>query len=257
LDGAANFRDLGGYETSDGLSLRWGVLYRSDALSQLSSADLEFLQKLGLRVVCDFRTEQERVQAPNLLPLGSRLRCLHFAIGGTQAAQSALPPLLAERLTAGAPPAELKAALAAFYCNLPFWAAAQYSRTLAEILRGELPLVFHCTAGKDRSGMFCALLLLSLGVPLKTVEADYALSNRYLAGEARLQNVRKHLEEVLPPGTRLSTDQVRAVVDADPALLRAALHAIDTQCGSFRRYRREHLALSDPALDSLRAMLLV
>ena len=169
LTGAANFRDLGGYQTIDGRYVRWGMIYRSEALGRLSPEDLQHLNQLGLRLICDLRTPGEISRVPDRIP--------QTAIWAATPAQegdfdsSMLPTLLFNRKRI---PDLMRQSYPKLLAENPQRFGAVLSRFADP---DNLPAVFHCTAGKDRAGLTAALLLGSLGVPEKTIIADYTLSN--------------------------------------------------------------------------------
>jgi protein-tyrosine phosphatase len=167
LDGAHNFRDLGGLPTGDGGTTRFGVMFRSDALHHLQPTDVERLTELGMRMVIDLRSsvELERTGRGPLedTPIG----WLHAPLshGG-----AVLPPALAE------------GDLGRHYVE----SLADRTETLTAIITqlagaGNLPAVFHCTAGKDRTGMVAALVLSLVGVDDEVIVEDYTLTDERMA----------------------------------------------------------------------------
>jgi protein-tyrosine phosphatase len=169
LEGCFNFRDLGGYQTVHGQRLRWGRLYRSDALHRLTPAGLESFAELGIVTVIDLRTPVEAAEREWRAPAAWPGRRHHLPL------QESLPAWASgggHPLAAG-----------------PGFAADDYRQTLSAGLGtvkavidllarpGSLPAVYHCAAGKDRTGILSGLLLRLLGVPTETVAADYALSD--------------------------------------------------------------------------------
>jgi len=179
LEGTPNFRDMGGYQSADGHFVRWGILYRSGVLSFLTSEDVKILQKLGIRLVCDFRSKQESEEAPETWESSLNVEHMSLPIGNQPAASKEDP--LKQILTANPSPEQLRAMMTKFYADFAFQSAPQFAQVFAELKKDRLPLAYHCVAGKDRTGVFSAFLLLTLGVPEETVAADYALTNKYMA----------------------------------------------------------------------------
>jgi protein-tyrosine phosphatase len=177
LQGAVNFRDLGGYATTTGQRLRWGKVFRSDHLSNLTERDIDFLQRMKLRCVCDFRTSTEAQRRPDRFPGDGPGEHLHLPIDNLK-----FDPIdLFQKLKRGDTSWLTKEFLIEGYIlNIeefaPVW--GEVFKRLAE--PGHLPLVFHCTGGKDRAGTCTALILLALGVSEKTVIYDHGLSNIYI-----------------------------------------------------------------------------
>jgi protein-tyrosine phosphatase len=168
LLGARNFRDLGGYLAAGGARTRWGRVFRSDALL-LEAADLVTFAGLGVRMVYDLRSDTEREVAPNRLPAGGHLVELLPLLSNT-----ASPPTIDAMLADG------ERFLADIYLHMLEQSAASLGRILTGLAdESRLPAVFHCAAGKDRTGIVAALLLSVLGVAEEDILDDYELTSRY------------------------------------------------------------------------------
>jgi protein-tyrosine phosphatase len=164
-----------------------------------------------------------------------------------------------ETLLAGDPsPEQLRERMKKTYGNFVFASAEQYATLFSRLEHDSLPLLYHCSAGKDRTGVFSALLLLTLGVPEKTALEDYALTNKYLLNGGQSEAIKK-MSASAGDGflSRLSPEQRNVLMAADPAYLESTLREIDTKYGSFDNYRRQALHVSDADLKELRAKLLV
>ena len=257
LQGTPNFRDLGGYQTTDGHFVRWGLLYRSGVLSNLTPSDMKYLSQTGIRAVCDFRTKQENSAAPERWIPDADVQHISLPIGSDsnhQDVTSGMQALLARNPT----PDQLREWMTKAYSNFAFSAAPQYSELFTELENDRLPLLYHCTAGKDRTGVFSALLLLTLGVPEKTVLEDYALTNRYLLNAGQSESIRKMMAASGDHSlSRLSPEQRNILMAADPRYLESTLRAIDAKYGSFDNYRRQELRVSDQDAQKLRTRLLM
>lgn len=174
LEGATNFRDLGGYETHDGRRVRWRRLFRADGLHRLTPADSGTLAALGLEEALDLRYGPERAGEPALLP--AAVASVHIGLPD-QPANSLLETMHA----GGVPSAEAAwTRLRDSYARYP----EKYAPACGAILRrliaaGAPPLLFHCTAGKDRTGFAAAVVLEALDVPRTTIMEDYLLTNRH------------------------------------------------------------------------------
>jgi protein-tyrosine phosphatase len=208
-----------------------------------------------MRVVCDFRTPDENKESPEKWIPGSSVKHLHVPIG-TEAGNNAAISM--QRLIAGNPTAEqLRARMDQVYREFAIAAAPQYAAVFRQLEQDHLPLLYHCTAGKDRTGVFSALVLLSLGVPEKTVLGDYTLTDKYFAdagnrSKGTPQSIQKTQKELV----HLSPEQLHVLMRADPEALKSALEAIDDKYGSFDNYRRQALGVSDSGLQKLRSRLL-
>ncbi len=177
LQGAVNFRDLGGYATTAGKRLKWGRVFRSDHLSGLTNRDLTFLKGMRIRSVCDFRTSAEAQRRPDRFPDDNFCQYFHLPIDHLRFD----PTTIFQKLKAGDTSWLTREFLIEGYIlniekSAPVWGGV--FRRLAD--PGQLPLVFHCTGGKDRTGTCAALILLSLGISEKTVIFDHGLSNIYI-----------------------------------------------------------------------------
>jgi protein-tyrosine phosphatase len=170
LQGASNFRDLGGYTTADGHHVKWGQIYRSADMSKLTDADLAVLKERKITYDVDLRGHQESTQAPDrinpgtdyiLSPAGSDNMDWIKSIGQLKGNQG-------------------DSVMNIFYGNTQFLAERYkiFFNKLLSVPKGS-SLVFHCSAGKDRTGIGAALLLYSLGVPYDTIVNDYLASNYY------------------------------------------------------------------------------
>ncbi len=244
LEGAPNFRDLGGYTTADGRRVRHGQLFRSGVLSDLSDADLAVLTGLRIATVVDLRSRTEIETRPNRLPPGAAV--VEVPVHDV----SMSPTTIAQRLEAGDT------------TGLGAEMLLTGNRTFARDLRGAFatvlalatderrrPMVFHCTAGKDRTGFAAAMVLLALGVPRATVVDDYLFSNACLADRhaAILARVSPRLTDVEP---------LRAMLEVRREYLEAGLDAIVDDHGSIDAYLRDALGLRDADRARFQAQLL-
>ena len=176
LDGSFNFRDLGGYPAPDGRTTRWGRLYRADALHELTGDDVIRLRELGLRTVVDLRTERELVSSGRG-PLGlEEVDFHHLAVvkEGVRADGTSDRAAEGESVAAPAPAGDDLAERYLWYLDV-----GRVSLVTALMLLGgdqHYPLVFHCAAGKDRTGVLAALVLEILGVERRVIVADYVIT---------------------------------------------------------------------------------
>ncbi len=174
LEGVFNFRDLGGYPAAEGKHVKWGKFFRSDDLHGLTPADKVYLASIPVVSVVDFRAEQEAAAAPDRLP-SDDTHYYHLPISpGDMSDVSAFGELTAEGII------ELMGQMNEMFVTTPEF-IAQY-REFFRLLQdeGNIPLVFHCSAGKDRTGMGAALILSALGVDGEIIMQDYLLSNKYI-----------------------------------------------------------------------------
>ncbi|MCA3279821.1 MAG: tyrosine-protein phosphatase [Roseomonas sp.] len=237
LEGASNLRDLGGWRGHQGRALRHGVLYRSDALHRLTDQDLLTLEATGLSTVCDLRGRHEAAAAPSRLPPGAKAVPLPIEprIGAS------LLDLLAN---GAATRAETTRLLGIAYLNYATEQLPVYRRLVDLILEDDRrPLLFHCSAGKDRTGLGAALILTALGVTRDDILADYVATDRFWR--------RDHPLPEDAPG-----EAKQAILDTHPALLTAALDAAEAPFGSEGGLLEEGLGLTPARLAALRGVLL-
>ncbi|MGW8204710.1 tyrosine-protein phosphatase (plasmid) [Sphingomonas bisphenolicum] len=245
ISGIANLRDIGGYRTTDGRWVKMGMLYRSDQLDRVSDADMAALERLGLRVVVDLRTQSERMREPDRLPPGSRPLILDVAADGDGSLGGDMRKATAA-IAAGKGVELLTAA------NRDFVALGSARQAYAALLRElatpqAIPLLYHCTAGKDRTGWATAIVLTLLGVPRDTVMADYMASNRYLERKNA-----KTVSALAQSGSTIDPTSLMPVLTVRTAYLQAAFDEVEKRHGSFDAYLRNGLGMNDHILNNLR-----
>jgi protein-tyrosine phosphatase len=215
LDGAVNFRDLGGYATLDGRRTRWRVLFRADGLGELSVTDFSILRELGIRTVVDLRSGHE-VEQGRFDVEAHPVDFHHF-------------PFI-DQLPNAEQWDRRPGLLGAQYKEMLDDAAPQIIGALEVLAAPDAhPAVFHCTAGKDRTGLLSALVLSLIGVPEETVVADYALS-----GEA-MERLRAKLILKYPDGKDVIAD-IDEVFSANPANMVELFAYLRERYGSVAEY---------------------
>jgi protein-tyrosine phosphatase len=251
LEGVHNFRDFGGYATSDGSKVVAGRLYRSAHFAEASAADLERLNALDARAVIDLRRPEERVRDPNRWP-GARAETISNDEG-----QVELPPHVAVLMQTDLTPESVAHFMHTSYGHYPFEARYRdlYRRFFHLFLETERPVVIHCAAGKDRTGVGCALVLSALGVPRDVVFADYEMTNTVVDVEARLPIVQATMAERL--GRTVATEALRPMIGVRADYLAAAFASIEAQSGSLDAYLEEHLGIGPAERAQLRERLVV
>lgn len=239
LSSVANFRDVGGYRTLDGHWVRMGVAYRSNALNAMTPADMKRAEMLGIKLVVDLRMDVERAHAPDV-SIAPQISDNVLADKQAKFGATAKDPPPAS----GEAASELVKKAYRDFVDLPSARVAYHN--LFERLSdpASLPTVFHCTAGKDRTGWAQAVLLTILGVSRPTIATDYELTDRYLAPQAGL------VARTFAQGTAPVAAQT--MMRADPAYLDAAFAEVATQYGSFDNYLRRGLHLDDKTLAAIR-----
>lgn len=250
-----NLRDLGGYRTVDGTTVRTGVLYRSVALSELSDDDVAAFASLGIRTVFDLRTEAERTARPDRRLDGVQEVLLDVLADSTDAAPAQLESLVGDPASAGEHLGNGQAQLLfergyREFVSLPSARAAYRAFFSALLEDSTVPALFHCTTGKDRTGWAAATTLMLLGVQRSDVVADYLHTNRDL-----LPALQPLVDGFAAQGG--DPTLLEPVLGVEAEYLEAALDEMDHEFGSLAAYFRDGLGLDHDAQDELRARLLV
>ncbi len=234
LSGCLNFRDVGGYPTADGRQVRWRQVFRSDALHHLTVKDVARLRdEIRLGTIIDLRSTGE-LESEGRGALGSEAMVFHhlpFFDGNTS--RSAAPPMMK---------------LADLYVMMAEFAKTPIGAVLNLLADCDFPAVYHCAAGKDRTGVLSAILLSLLGVPDEVIVADYAVTKDNLdAIVSRLMSTRGYQEMLvsLPPDT----------MHAEPETMIGFLASLREKYGSAEEYARS-AGVADTAIERLRGRLI-
>lgn len=244
LEGGSNFRDLGGHRAADGRIVRRGAVFRSAHLGSLTDRDRRQLGGLGVRTIVDLRGVNEAAETPHLIDgLACRVVGAHIEPGvgdkirGAVADGSATPFLMMQFLTD-------------HYRDYPRRCAPGFRTLFATLSDGEhRPLVFHCTAGKDRTGFAAALVLHALGASRDTVMHDYLQTNERLKPLAATG--------LVAAGGLAYPQHVASVLwRVQPEFLQASYEAIEQDYGGLEGYFREGLGLGEREGERLRELYL-
>ncbi|WP_156365867.1 tyrosine-protein phosphatase [Nocardiopsis sp. NRRL B-16309] len=251
LPSAPNFRDLGGLRSGSGRTVRHGLLYRSDALHSVSTEDLAVYHGLGIRQLVDLRTPVERERLPDLVPDGAEYAVV--AVQGQDAAGANFTDTLADPEAARAMFADGAAErfMYAVYRELVAddEALAGYRELVERVATGPSSLVFHCSAGKDRTGWGAAVVLGLLGVDRADILADYLASNE------RQANTDAWMRR-LSVDSGLAWDDVAPMTRVRAEYLETAFGHVDELFGSFDQYVADGLKVSESVVERLRDRLL-
>lgn len=258
LEGEPNFRDLGGYQTVDGKSVRSGVVFRSGKLSKLSDEDVAKVGELGIQSVVNFLAPNEiKHDGADRLPDG--VEQISLPIDPKTGLEGMLDDLIHARTTGDFSkiPVSVNPEIHRVLARDARDVYAKLLRTIAE--EKQRPIVFHCSHGVHRTGTAAAILLSALGVPWETVREDYLLSNEYRREEiekrvAQLRDLAAEAEGI--PAEQVDTRNIEAFYVLEGDYIDASLEAILEDYGSIDNYIREGLGLSEDEIQALRSALL-
>tara|TARA_R110001592_G_scaffold363396_2_gene687787 strand:- start:222543 stop:223565 length:1023 start_codon:yes stop_codon:yes gene_type:complete len=242
LQGSPNFRDLGGYKADDGRHLKWGRLYRSSKLSTLTDIDMQYVRRLGLTLICDFRQVVEQELEPSRIHLEDApiLASLPVMPGSS----ASFLENLHNGIIAVADPAAFMEEMNRDYVinQMP-----QYAEMFQLLLAGDQQLLIHCASGKDRTGVGAALILDVLGVNEETIVNDYLLTNKYLPIETEVARLTKEFSD--HSGSAISAAALRPLLEVRPEYIRACFEEIK------KRYEsKEHFYESALSLDTAKVI---
>jgi len=245
LDGGINFRDLGGYETIHGQRVKWRKIMRCGHLAALSDADIDTLDVIGINKIHDFRRKEEQAQSPSCairaefiddyqISVGDISRFWEFLFDGALTAEAS------HQLVVNSYRSCIDSVIPAF---------SRFMRGIVDNVEGAS--VFHCSAGKDRTGMAAALILSALEVPRETIIADYMLTIQHYDSSKLIAIVEGHLRSAkveswdrdwLIPYCSVHEDNIVAFLDA-----------IDARYGSVGNYLTTALGMSDTDIEKMKA----
>ena len=251
FEGISNFRDLGGYRAADGRQVQWGALYRAGTLAHSSKAHLQGLEQLNLKTLIDFRSAAEKEQEPNRLPdpVGFSVVEIPTLDDGNKAMVGEIMERIETGNFEGLNPNQMMLDANRQFASTFTPQFRQFIETVQEA--NGAPIVWHCSAGKDRTGFAAAILLRILGVPQNMVMQDYMASKQH-ALEARKSQL---LLLRLFKGQE-AADKLAVLMGVEEAWLKAAFEEIDSTWGSFDNYVRDGLKLADTDVAQLKDWLL-
>lgn len=244
IKGGYNIRDLGGYRTKDDLTIRWRKIFRSGLITHIPDKALEKTKDLRLKTICDFRAEDEQSANPDKWYNLDQIKKFSFPIGHGR--PDMFDWITDEELTEGDNHHLYKS-------NRSYVLSyADRYRAFFKVLLDEknYPILFHCTAGKDRTGFAALLLLTALGVDQNTIIKDYLLTNVYLEEFAEMISKRIALEKKLDPS------KVKSIFLARESYIKGALDAIYDHHGSITNFLKNEIKIDEPEIKQLKSILL-
>lgn len=250
-----NFRELGGYQTMNGRTIKWDRLIRSGSLSQLNTHDQQVLAQIPVTIDIDFRSEPEIMAAPDQVPTTADYHHLPvFATDVTNASRSDREIAQAMQQTGNG----FRHMLLEYRRMAKIPSAKQAYQTMFQLLltNESGAALFHCTAGKDRTGFGAFLILTALGVPHETIMNDYLMTNSATADFRRawLENARTHAEGFGNVDAVIANR--RDLISVHREYLEAAIQTVDQLAGDPRHYLTDYLGLSSSDLKTLRHLYL-
>lgn len=234
LEGTSNFRDIGGYRARDGLKVRWGKLYRSASLNGLSPTDQEKLQQLGVGDSIDLRSQFERKKFAYAYPFLKS----HACSIDSQIMDVAIVALKNHQTLTVAQASDF---MQSIYRDFVLHQQAHFSHFFDLVLAQKHSTVFHCTAGKDRTGYACAMVLGALGVHRDDILSDYLLTQTYYQAPVSSYALNFNLSE----------DVMQVLLGVKADYLDQALNLIDTDFWGMSCYLQHQLHLDSTKQQQL------
>lgn len=254
LQGAPNFREVGGYPARGGRHIRPGLVYRSQGLHALTDADVDAIRRLDIRLVCDLRSHAEQALHPSRWPAGMPTQRLDLNIQSDVRANN---KILLDMLRAHPGAEGARAMMLYSYSTFPHTFGVGMRRVFAAILGAPagLPALVHCSAGKDRTGFVVAMILSALGVDRETIFQDYMETQKKINLERLMVTTEAAIVALL--GVSPGVEALEVISSVSPDFLNTAFKVIDDQFGSVDRYLHEVCGLDRSSLEHLDAAMLV
>lgn len=255
LDSTDNFRELGGYKTADGHTIKWHKLLRSGSLGNLNQKDLNFLENYGVRYDVDLRSDPEVTDAPDQIQVGD-IDYIFDPIFNEDRTDNSQDPddfrkILETNKTYGYDHMTdvYRQMVTHEYCRNAFH---NLFMILLENKKDGQSVLFHCTAGKDRTGMSALLILSALGVDLETIKEDYILTNKVVKHiiDAKVEDV-KH-QDFSPH----AIESLKTLYSVNMDFLNAAIAEINHRYNNMDNFLHEGIGLTDQNITDLKAIYL-
>jgi protein-tyrosine phosphatase len=268
IDGTINFRDLGGYLSHDGRTIKWRQMFRSAQLNQLSEQGVKSLAALNMKTVIDLRFDEETSRYPTIRNAVPDATFFSWRDEITSARESAKPDSKSSKMRRSwrdsldsNDPAIVREAMRSNYPNKLYSHRGIYRRMLLRLIDGHGPLLFHCAAGKDRTGVAAALILSLLGVDDQQIIEDYLLTQSLIEGRmenllAAGANVEDDFDDFQSKLAAQPKEMLKPIFDADRNYITTLLDYVAQTYEGFNRYAHEQLELTDADILQLQNQLL-
>ena len=245
LDNTINFRDLGGLKTKDGRTVRKGFIYRSDNLSKLEPDDFGAFNALRIATVYDLRTDHEIEGREDRLP--ANVHYLHTPVVQDNAGE--IKGLKKRVLNGEITEQQAKDMTAKFYADAVTVNIGAVKDILKQITSSDQPVLYHCSAGKDRTGIISALILSILNVDRQVIVDDFMVSNYYRRARAEKTLGKAKLGRIIKP--KLNMDAIEILSTVDESFIQATFHAIDSTYGGMEPFIENGLGINKAARQVL------
>jgi protein-tyrosine phosphatase len=252
LAGVANFRDIGGYKTTDGRQLKRNILFRSGELSGATPKDQEILKSLQIRYEIDLRTDTERKESPSRWS-GNPPKVVSVSVGRPRNSDPTSDLRNNPDLQNAS---QAKIYMQQATARIALDGAGDIGEVLRRLAEGDEPALIHCSAGKDRTGVTVAVLMTLLQIPRDQVYQEYLKSNEAVDQQIQRAKAREQSGATSFRMTAFPPEAQRTMAGADASYLDAAFNAIDKQYGSFDGYTKTGLKITPEQIRALRARLL-
>lgn len=242
---AVNFRDIGGLKTMDEKTVRWGKVFRSDNLSKIKSREFDKFNDLHIKTVYDLRTNHEIEGKEDHLPAG--VQYVHAPTVADNEGQIA--QLRAKVIGGQINEEEARAQTLSFYKETVTVNLASLKPTLLRIVNSNEPVLYHCSAGKDRTGVVSALFLSILRVDRETIVKEYLMSNYYRRVKTEKLLGKAKLAKVIKP--KMDLKAIEVFMTVDESYIRAVFDVIDKEYGGIDKFIQNQLGIDDASREGI------
>jgi protein-tyrosine phosphatase len=250
LEGGRNFRDIGGYETVDGSRVKWGQVFRSGVMTEITPADYKFLEQTNIGTIIDFRSSLERESEPTTWQAGDpKVFARDYVDEGANALMGGL-------FAEGATAETMKNSMSDLYYEIVLQQAPAYTAMFNDLAATNAGFLFNCSAGKDRTGIAAALILTVLDVPRATIVHDYSLSDDYVDFMKEFTSPEATTNEAYAYLSQIPVELLAPLMASHPEYLESALDYLDIEYGSVMNYIQTELKVTDAEIATIRGRLL-